>query len=121
MYLCRHGYAPDINDPSYSLLHLVPSDRSSLRRYCLDNGFYTLGDICHVRHGVSCWFCPDELRQLECLLPRMPSFTSSTLLVGQYWQPLTHNANQQFYANDVLRIDGRLGDSAIVTRFSKIW
>ena len=120
MYLCRHGYAPDIKDPSYSLLHLIPFDRSSLRRYCLDNGFYTLGDISQVRQGVSCWYCPEVLRELQCLLPSMPSFDSPTLLVGQYWQPFTHNDNQQFYAHDVLRIDGRLGDNAIVTRFTKI-
>ena len=54
------------------------------------------------------------------VLPAAPSFTSPTLLVGQFWQPLLHDRTSPFLLSDVLRIEGRVQHNVLVNRFTKI-
>ena len=120
LFLCRHGQILTDGDPSRQLVQIIPYDNTTLRRFCFANGFFTLGDITRVHNGASQWYLPDALIEMTSMLPMAPSNDPTTLLVGQFWQPMTAQVGQLFNSSDVLRIDGRQEDIVLVTRFAKM-
>ena len=120
LFLCRHGKSLSVADPGYHLVNLISHDNTTLRRYCFSNGFYTLGDITRVQNGTLAWYLPEVLAELTSVLPTVPADAPLALLVGQYWQPMSAQKGQVFSSNDILRIDGRLENCVLVTRFAKL-
>ena len=120
LFLCRHGTKLDMLTAAYPLLTLTSNFDETLRTYCFENGFMTLGDITEFQNHRYQWYLPENLAVLKSSLPLLPSFDSPTLIYGQYWSPGLHLAGQPWGTRDVLRIDGREGDDVHVTLFKHV-
>ena len=66
------------------------------------------------------WYFPGNTQNLATYLPSVPSPNAPSLLVGQFWQLAMPIGDHQCQTNDVLRVEGKLDESILVTRFSKI-
>ena len=98
------------------LLTLENYTRSSveLQMYCHNMNYHVLADLLANSVGQRDWIqsCPTKLRQL---LPAPPTETYP-LLVGQYWLMGTSTADVK--KETVIRIDGRINNKLIITKWT---
>ena len=120
--LCRHGYS-DLDSPACMLPMLFPNDHE-LRRQCAASQLYTLSDLTECDNtGQLIWKIPKEITTIQEHIPHLPPTGPPPLLVGQFWR-LQQGVREDYETilgyGDVIRIDGRLEEDILITRYRVI-
>ena len=114
--ICRAGNLVSSSSLECSLPTIIPAEDIELRNFCYTHSFFTIADLTHEIHGRREWFLEGPLERLRSALPSIVPTSTIPLLQGQYWR--VRNKIQDTLAyNDVVRIDGCLGENVLVRRF----
>jgi len=99
---------------------LFPNDHE-LRQHCASLQLYTLSDLTESDDtGQLTWKIPEVISTIREYIPLLPPTGPPPLLVGQYWrlqQGVRENHETILGYGDVIRIDGRLDDEVLITRY----
>jgi hypothetical protein len=103
------------------MLPMLFPNEHELRGKCADLQLYTLSDLTEIDNkGQLNWNIPEEVAAIRDYIPRLPPTEPPPLLVGQYWrlqQGIRKEHDALLINGDVIRIDGRLEDEILITRY----